>query len=180
MRQKVCVYCGAAQNLAPVYQEAATDLGELIANEGMSLVYGGGRLGLMGIVADAVVENGGNVIGITTELLDDREGAHSGIQELHVVDSMHTRKMRMSEEADVFVILPGGYGTLDEFFEILTWRQLGIHTKPIIILNIHNYWAPLLNLLHGVIDQGFAKMEHRKYITVLDRVDLVADAVRRL
>jgi uncharacterized protein (TIGR00730 family) len=179
MTMNVCVYCGASGSVDQVYKDAAAELGTTIGENGYGLVYGGGRLGLMGIVADHVIKAGGKATGFIPEHLDEREGAHSGLNELHIVDNMHTRKMRMSDMADVFVIAPGGYGTLDEFFEILTWRQLNLHQKPIVILNINNYWGSLIKLLHSVIDQGFAKQEHRQYVTVLDRVDLVADVVKR-
>ncbi len=180
MGKNVCVYCGASEQLDEVYKNAAIELGRLIGKNSLGLVYGGGRLGLMGIVASAVLENGGEVIGFTTEHLDEREGAHSGLTELHIVDSMHTRKLKMSESGDVFVILPGGFGTLDELFEIITWRQLNLHQKPIIILNINGYWDPLVSLIKQVIQHKFARPEHEKLITVLNTVDEVLEFIKDL
>jgi uncharacterized protein (TIGR00730 family) len=179
MTKNVCVYCGASENVGQIYRDAAAELGRVIGENNFNLVYGGGRLGLMGIVADNVIQAGGRAVGYIPHYLDSREGAHPGLSELHIVDSMHTRKMRMSEMADVFVIAPGGCGTLDEFFEILTWRQINLHQKPIIILNINNYWGPLVKLLYSIIDSGFARPEHRSYFTVIDRIDLVADIVHK-
>lgn len=157
----LCVYCGASQQADAAYKNAAIELGNLIGQNGYGLVYGGGRLGLMGLVADAAIDSGGVAVGYTTEHLDEREGAHPNLSELHVVDTMHTRKMKMSQKGDMFVILPGGFGTLDELFEILTWRQINLHQKPIVIVNINNYWDPLKNLMEQVITQKFAKDEHR-------------------
>jgi uncharacterized protein (TIGR00730 family) len=179
MTKNICVYCGASDRVDQVYKDAAADLGRTIGHNGFNLVYGGGRLGLMGIVADHVISSGGRATGFIPEHLDEREGAHPGLNELHIVDSMHTRKMRMSEMADVFVIAPGGYGTLDEFFEILTWRQINLHQKPIVIYNVNNYWGPLVKLLYSVIEVGFARDEHRALVTVLDRPDLIIDFVNK-
>lgn len=180
MGKNVCVYCGASERADEVYKNAAIELGRLIGKNNLGLVYGGGRLGLMGIVASAVLENGGKVIGFTTEHLDEREGAHPGLTELHIVDTMHTRKFKMSELGDAFVILPGGFGTLDELFEIITWRQLNFHQKPIIILNINGYWEPLVSLIKQVIEYKFARPEHREFITVVNTVDEVLDFVKDL
>lgn len=180
MSKYVCVYCGASEQADEVYKNAAIQLGRLIGQNNLGLVYGGGRLGLMGIIASAVLENGGKVVGYTTEHLDEREGAHHGLTELHIVDSMHTRKLKMSELADAFVILPGGFGTLDELFEIITWRQLNLHQKPIIILNINGYWEPLIFLMEQIIQHKFARPEHGELITVLNTVDDVLDFVKDL
>lgn len=170
MIQHVCVYCGHHSS-ERVYQKAAEDLGSQLARAGMRLVYGGGRLGLMGIAATACVREGGYVIGYIPEYLDQFEGAHTDIQELHRVESMHERKQAMFEQADAFVILPGGFGTLDEFFEIMTWRQLRLHEKPIVVININRYWAKLVELLNHVIDQKFASPEHRQIFTVVESVE---------
>ncbi len=167
----LCVYCGASERVEPVYYEAAETLGKLIATNGFNMVYGGGRLGLMGRVSNSVVEHGGLVVGVTTEQLDEREGVQRGLHELHVVDTMHTRKLKMSEKADAFIIMPGGYGTLDEFFEILTWKQLNLHQKPIIIANINNYWDPLISLFNHIIETDFARKEHAEFLHVASTVE---------
>ena len=176
----LCVYCGASERVDPVYYKAAEELGKLIATNGFNMVYGGGRLGLMGRVSNSVVEHGGLVMGVTTEQLDEREGVQLGLHELHVVDTMHTRKLKMSEKADAFVIMPGGYGTLDEFFEVLTWRQLGLHNKPIIIANINNYWDPLVALFNHIIDTDFARKEHAGFLHVENTLEGVIKAAKRL
>ena len=179
MRKNLCVYCGASERLDDVYRQAAITLGTLIGKNNLGLVYGGGRLGLMGLVANAVLENGGKVTGFTTQLLDEREGAHPGLTELHVVDSMHTRKLKMSEHADAFISLPGGFGTLAELFEIITWRQLNIHKKPIIVLNINKYWDPLVNLINQVIRERFAQSSHLSLITVLEKPEEVFEVLKQ-
>lgn len=176
----LCVYCGASERVAPVYYEAAETLGKLIAQNNFNMVYGGGRLGLMGRVSNSVIEHGGLVVGITTEQLDAREGVQHGLHELHVVDTMHTRKFKMSQKADAFVIMPGGYGTLDEFFEILTWKQLNLHKKPIIIANLNNYWDPLIKLFNHIIDTDFARKEHTQLIHIANTLEEVIDLAKKL
>ncbi len=171
----LCVYCGASQEAAPIYKNAAIELGALIGKNGYGLVYGGGRLGLMGLVADAAIDNGGVAVGYTTEHLDEREGAHPNLSELYVVDTMHTRKMRMSQKGDMFVILPGGFGTLDELFEIITWRQINLHHKPIVVVNVDGYWDPLKNLMDEIIDRKFAKQEHRTLVKFVSTPQEVID-----
>ena len=180
MTKYLCVYCGASERADPIYRQSAIDMGKLIGENELGLVYGGGRLGLMGLVADAVLHHGGRAVGFIPEHLDDREGAHHGLTELHIVDTMHTRKMRMSELADMFVILPGGFGTLDEMFEILTWKQLNLHQKPIVVVNINGYWDPLVGLINRVVDSHFAKDEHRHFVKIVTRVEDVIDVARGL
>jgi uncharacterized protein (TIGR00730 family) len=175
----LCVYCGSSEKSDEIYKKAAVQLGQRIAQNGYGLAYGGGRLGLMGLVACAVIDGGGPTFGVTTKLLDKREGAQQGLDELHVASTMHERKLKMSEKGDAFIILPGGYGTLDEFFEILTWKQLVIHKKPIIILNINGYWNPLLNLLNNVADSKFASPEHRNMVDVAFGVDDVFKILKK-
>ena len=170
MIKNVCVYCGHHSSDV-VYQQSAQDFGRLLGQSGMNLVYGGGKLGLMGMAATAALDEGGYVIGYIPEYLDQFEGAHMGIQELHRVDSMHERKQAMFDKADAFVVLPGGFGTLDEFFEIMTWRQLRLHEKPIIIVNVNGYWSKLVDLLNYVVDCNFASPEHRTIFSVVDSVD---------
>lgn len=175
--QSVCVYCGASNHAAAIYKQTADRFGQLVATHGLKLVYGGGRVGLMGVVADAVVNGGGEVIGYIPQHLDEYEGGHNGIHELHIVDSMHTRKSKMAENSDAFVILPGGFGTLDELFEILTWRQLGLHHKPIIVMNVNNYWDPLVGLLNNVVDQSFASTSDLRYVQIVTSPEEAAEVL---
>lgn len=177
MIKHVCVFCGSRGEVDPAYRQAATDVGAFLADEGLVLVYGGGRLGLMGLTAEAAMQKNGHVIGVIPEHLDEREGAFHKATELYIVDSMHTRKMEMSERADAFVILPGGFGTMDEFFEILTWRQIGLHNKPIFVLNIKDYWTPLKDLFDHIIGAGFADDVHRTYVHFCESVDELRRAV---
>jgi uncharacterized protein (TIGR00730 family) len=167
----VCVYCGSSSRVADVYKDAAHALGEGLARRGIQLVYGGGRVGLMGIIADAAIAAGGRVVGIIPEHIQSVEIEHTGLGELHVVDSMHTRKRMMAERSDAFVVLPGGFGTLDEAFEMLTWRQLGLHDKPIIVADVDGYWRPLLGLVDHMVAQGFCRPAHRDLFTVVDQLD---------
>jgi uncharacterized protein (TIGR00730 family) len=164
------VYCGSSKHIDQVYQDAATELGKQMVQANLKLVYGGSHVGLMGLIADAVIHHGGEAIGFTTEHLGNVEGTHEHLTELHIVDTMHTRKLMMSTRSDAFVILPGGFGTLDELFEILTWRQLGMHDKPIIIANINGYWDPLKALVHCVIQQKFARESDAKLITFVTSI----------
>ena len=151
----VCVFCGSANGFTPVYSEAARKLGILIAQSSIRLVYGGGRVGLMGTVADAVMENGGKVTGVIPAFLLRKEVGHQGITDLEVVDSMHQRKQRMADLADAFIALPGGWGTLEELSEILTWKQLGLITQPIFVLNTNGFFDPLLDQMRLMVKEGF-------------------------
>jgi uncharacterized protein (TIGR00730 family) len=179
MPTSVCVYCGSSSRVADVYKDAAHALGEGLARRGIQLVYGGGRVGLMGIVADAAMAAGGRVVGIIPEHIQTEEVEHTGLTELHVVDSMHTRKRMMAERSDAFVVLPGGFGTLDEAFEILTWKQLRLHDKPVIIADVDGYWRPLLGLVDHMIAQGFARDAHREFFMVVDQLDGVFEALEQ-
>lgn len=154
--RRLCVYCGSSPGIDPRYQSAARELGTRLAVAGIELVYGGGRNGLMGIVADAVLAGGGKVTGVIPRHLEGRELAHTGLSELLVVDSMHERKRVMAERADAFAVLPGGIGTLDETVEILSWRQLRLHDKPVVIVDIAGYWSPLVALFEHVVANEFA------------------------
>jgi uncharacterized protein (TIGR00730 family) len=154
---RLCVYCGSAAGSDPRYQAAARELGEALAKAGIELVFGGGRVGLMGVLADAVLAGGGRVVGIIPERLRAAELAHQGATELVIAGSMHDRKRLMAERADAFAVLPGGIGTLDETFEILTWRQLGLHDKPIFLVDVAGYWQPLRDLLDHIVTQGFTQ-----------------------
>ena len=152
----ICVFCGSRAGTDPAYAQAATELGRLMAERGIRLVYGGGRVGLMGMIADAVLDGGGEVTGVIPEFLRKREVGRDDLTEMIVTDSMHSRKQRMFELADAFVTLPGGLGTLDETIEVATWKQLGPHAKPIVILDAAGYWQALSGLLDAVVDGGFA------------------------
>jgi uncharacterized protein (TIGR00730 family) len=154
--RRLCVYCGSSPGTDPRYREAASALGGGLAAGGIELVYGGGRNGLMGFVADAVLAGGGKATGVIPRHLQDRELAHLGLTELLVVDTMHERKAVMAERADAFAVLPGGVGTLDETVEILSWRQLGLHDKPVYIIDIAGYWSPLTVLFDHIVASGFA------------------------
>lgn len=176
--QNVCVYCGSSSNVDDVYKEAATKLGRLIAEEGWGVVYGGGRVGLMGIVADSALENGADVIGIIPEHIQAREIEHTDLTELHVVDTMHVRKQMMVDRSQAFVILAGGLGTLDELFELLTWKQLGLHDKPIVIVNIDGYWTKLLEAMDNIADKGFMRDTDMDLFECVDTVDEVPKVLR--
>lgn len=160
----ICVYCGAATGDDPVFATAAREFGALLAHRGIKLVYGGGHVGLMGLVADGALLAGGQVEGVIPRSMCDKELAHTGIQKLHVVESMHDRKALMAELSDAFVALPGGIGTLDELFEIWTWRQIGLHGKPIGVLDVNGYWQPFLLLAENMDRHGFL---HRNALDML-------------
>lgn len=176
--KSICVYCGAAARAGDVFKQAATAMGKLIAKEKMTLIYGGGSTGLMGLVADSALTDGAKVIGIIPEHIRVREVDHTGLTELHVVETMHERKQMMVDLADAFIILPGGLGTLDEFFEIMTWRQLGLHSKPILLVNINGYWDGLVQLIRGMIDNGFVRQNDLDMLLVVDHVDDAIPALR--
>ncbi|MCO5054035.1 TIGR00730 family Rossman fold protein [Thermomonas sp.] len=159
--KSLCVYCGSNAGSDPAYASLASTLGTQLAENGLTLVYGGGNVGLMGIVADAAMQAGGDVIGVIPEQLMQWEVAHKGVTRLEVVDSMHTRKARMFELADGFVALPGGFGTLDEMFEMLTWRQLGLGNKPCAFLDGNGFWNPLMAMLDTMVRERFLHPEQR-------------------
>jgi len=176
--RSLCVFCGSAVGADPRLRDAAARLGRRMAEEGVQLVYGGGQLGLMGALAEAAMAAGGRVVGIIPEHLTRIERAFTGITELQVVDSMHTRKRRMFDLADAFAVLPGGMGTLDETFEMLTWKQLRLHAKPIVLIDQHGYWAPWLALANHIIANDFAHADTARLFTVVDDVDDVLATVR--
>jgi uncharacterized protein (TIGR00730 family) len=177
--KRLCVYCGSSRGAEEVYAESAVRLGTLMAEAGIELVYGGGRIGLMGLIADAVLARHGSVTGIIPTHLHDRERAHPKVQ-LEVVASMHERKQRMFDLSDGFVTLPGGLGTLDETIEIVTWRQLGLHDKPVVVLDVAGYWAPLAALVEHTIVHGFAPPAARHYIHTVSRVEEVLPCLASL
>ena len=166
--RRVAVYCASNDGARPEYLELAKALGTLLAQRGLTLVYGGGRVGLMGALADAALAVGGDVIGVMPHGLVQREVAHHKLTSLRVVDSMHERKAMIAELADAFITLPGGLGTLEEFFETWTWAQLGVHQKPIGLLDVSGYWAPLLALLDHVDAEGFLRGNPREWLVVSD------------
>jgi uncharacterized protein (TIGR00730 family) len=166
--KSVCVYCGSNVGSSPVFAEIAASIGAALAEAGIRVVYGGGRVGLMGIVADAARAAGGDVVGIIPAALDRREVAHTGLTELHIVQTMHERKAMMAELSDAFLTLPGGLGTLEELFETLTWSQLGIHRKPVGLINIDGYFDPLLTMLDHFVARGFLRQEHRDLLLEAD------------
>jgi hypothetical protein len=175
--RSICVYCGSAGRVDERYRDAATRLGRMIADRGIQLVYGGGRVGLMGLVADAVLAGGGRVVGIIPDHIQSLEVEHTGLSELVVVDSMHTRKRMMFDRSDAFVVLPGGLGTLDETFEILTWRQLVLHDKPIVIVDEGGYWQPLEAMIDHMIAAGFCQPGHKNLYRLVPSVEAVFDAL---
>lgn len=165
-RKNICVFTGSRRGARPVYFEAARDLGHNLAVRGYGLVYGGGNVGLMGVVADAVLERGGHVIGVIPEAFIEREVAHRGLPDLRIVKSMHERKAVMAELSHGFVAMPGGVGTMEELFEVLSWAQLGLHEKPCGLLNVGGYYQWLIDFLDHAVDQDFLKPNHRRLLMV--------------
>ena len=173
----IAVYCGSKPGASPVYASAARELGKQIAERNIRLVFGGGRIGLMGEVADQVLGNGGEVTGVIPHFLNDLEVAHKDVTELITVSSMHERKQIMFSRSDAFVILPGGLGTLDECMEIITWKQLQVHSRPLVILDVEGYWQSLRVLFQDIVDGGFAHPKALELFTIVDRVDEVFTAI---
>ena len=161
MLNYICVYCGSRTGENPDYKALARHVGETLAQTGRTLVYGGGQVGLMGILADAAIDAGGDVIGVIPDFLALKEVAHPRVQDMHIVDSMHTRKALMAEKAEAFIALPGGIGTMEELFEIWTWTQLGRHKKPVGLLNVNGYFDGLLTFLDRMTKEGFLSEDHR-------------------
>src|SRR3954453_1310807 len=159
--KRICVFCGSNPGRRPEYAEAAREMGRVLVERGLGLVYGGGKVGLMGIVADTVLAGGGEVLGVIPEALMAREGGHAGLTQLRVVATMHPRKALMAYLADGFVAMPGGFGTFEEFCEVLTWSQLGIHKKPCGLLNIEDYYTPLLAMFDHAVAERFVRKENR-------------------
>jgi uncharacterized protein (TIGR00730 family) len=162
----ICVFCGSSAGLNPIYTDSARELGELLAAKQHTLIYGGGNIGLMGVVADAVLEKKGEVIGVIPDFLMQKEVGHKGLTKLEIVPSMHERKKRMADLSDAFVTIPGGWGTLDETAEILTWKQLGLIHQPVGILNINGFFDTLLQQLHIMVQEGFLKSENLNSLKV--------------
>jgi len=160
----VCVFCGSSMGVQPAYQQAALAMGEALARRKLGLVYGGGNVGLMGTIADATLAAGGEVIGVIPDFMVAKEIAHTGLTQLHIVNSMHERKTMMAQLSDAFVALPGGYGTLEEFCEVLTWAQLGLHQKPFGLLNINGYYSPLLKFFDQAVTEEFLRPINRSLV----------------
>lgn len=175
MKKRLCVFCGSSAGNNPLYIAMARELGTLMAQKNIGLVYGGATIGVMGAIADSVLENGGEVIGIIPEHLENYEIAHKGLTELHVVADMHTRKKMMYEKSDYFLTLPGGMGTLDEMFEILTWAQLKLHHKPCYLYNFNGFYDSLLLHLNRIHEEGFMRKEHLELLTPVKSMEEIAN-----
>jgi uncharacterized protein (TIGR00730 family) len=176
--KSLCVFCGSSAGVAPRHADAARDMGAALARADVGLVYGGGAVGLMGIVADSVMAAGGTVIGVIPKALADLEVAHHGLTRLHIVSSMHERKAMMADLSDGFIAMAGGIGTLEELFEIWTWGQLGDHQKPVAMLNVGGFYDPLIGFLDTVVDAGFFRPQHRAMLVVDDEPARLIDRMR--
>ncbi|MGG5506057.1 MULTISPECIES: TIGR00730 family Rossman fold protein [unclassified Myroides] len=168
---KYTVFCGSSAGSKPEYRQSATALGMALAQRNIGVVYGGAKVGLMGAIADGALANGGEVIGVLPHFLADVELGHQGLTSLFFVDTMHERKAKMDELSDGIIALPGGYGTLEEFFEVLTWGQLGLHKKPIALFNVDGFYNPLLQMMDMMVHQGFLKEENKNMVIVSDDID---------
>jgi len=175
--KRICVFCGSNSGIDPIYLATAEKVGKFLADNGIELVFGGGRVGLMGKIADTVMENGGKVIGIIPQALSEREVAHQGLTELHVVGSMHERKAMMADLADGFIALPGGVGTFEEFCEIVTWAQLGIHKKPCALMNVGGFYDSFIAMFDHSMNQGFIRPQHRALVLVESEIDKLYKAM---
>jgi uncharacterized protein (TIGR00730 family) len=170
----ICIFCGANFNGDPLLKQTVEQLAEVMVNQNITLVYGGGKVGMMGLLADAVLSRGGKAIGVIPQFLMDKEVGHTGLTELHIVENMHQRKQLMSDLCDGIIMLPGGFGTLEEFFEVLTWLQLGLHNKPIGVLNVNGFYDFLLKQMDVMVEQKFLKPTNRKLVlTSGDAIELV-------
>lgn len=176
--RRICVFCGSSFGIRPAYKEAAQRLGKLLASRGIGLVYGGGCVGLMGALADAVLAGGGEAIGVIPDSLMRREIGHRGLTRLHVVNTMHERKALMADLSDAFIALPGGYGTLEELFEAVTWSQLGIQQKPCCLLNVERYWDGLLAVLDRAVDEGFVRPENAQLVLVAKNPETMLERLK--
>ena len=176
--KSILVYCGANSGNKPIYRDVAIELGNYLVANKQTLVYGGGSIGIMGIIADTVLAANGKVIGVIPDFLNVKEVGHSGLTEIHVVKSMHERKAKMETLCDGVVVLPGGYGTMDEVFEMLTWSQLGLHRKPIGILNVNGYYDHLVAQMDKMVEEGFLSVNNRKLMIVDTSVDGLMDRMK--
>jgi len=175
----ICVFCGSADGVLPEYLATARELGRSIARRGFGLLFGGATVGAMGVIAGAALGAGGEVVGVIPDIIMDREIGHRGLTELHIVRTMHERKALMASRADAFVALPGGYGTMDEFIEIVTWAQLRIHAKPCVLVNVGGYYDGLLAFLDKAVEQGFIKPENRGLVQVAQNAAEALELVER-
>lgn len=175
---KIAVFCGSSSGNDPRFVQTTKELGKYFAEQGVDVVYGGGYVGLMGTMADAVLENGGKVYGVIPEYLKSKEIAHPNLTELHVVKDMHERKAKMAELADAFVALPGGIGTLEEIFEVWTWAQLGHHSKPCAFYNVMEFYKPLFGMVEQMSDAGFIRPQYVDMLIRTDQADVLLDAIR--
>lgn len=173
----ICVYCGSNFGARDTYREAAQTLGKIIAERGLRLVYGGGQVGLMGVIADACLEAGGQVTGVIPDFLHHKEIAHPRVPDMQIVTSMHERKLKMAEQADAFIAMPGGIGTMEELFEVWTWSQLGRHKKPVGVLNVDGYYDQLLGFLDTMRDDGFVENKHRDMLKTGTDPNALIDAL---
>jgi hypothetical protein len=180
MIHSIAVFCASANGTNPIYREAAEQLGRALAERSISLIYGGATVGLMCATAESALAAGGRVIGVIPEVLVDLEVAHHGITELHITDTMHTRKALMSEKADAFLILPGGFGTFEEMFEVLAWQTLKLHTKPILLLNINGFYDPLLAFLDHCVAEGMLKPKNRELLLVANTIEAASNTLEAL
>ncbi|NEX11747.1 MAG: TIGR00730 family Rossman fold protein [Prosthecochloris sp.] len=171
MTRSVTVYCSSSNRVSEEFFKAASELGKTLAEKQIGLVFGGGNVGLMGCIANAVMENGGNVRGIIPRFLEEKEVGHYGITELHVVETMHERKIKLTEWADAFIVLPGGFGTLDELIEVITWRHLGHHNKPILLFNVNGFWNPLTDFFDNLASQHMVKPDHHRLYTICNSIE---------
>jgi uncharacterized protein (TIGR00730 family) len=176
--KRITVFCGSSFGIEEVYKQQAILLGQTLAKQNIELVYGGANVGLMGAVADGVLNQGGKVIGVLPHFLKSKEISHEGLTELILVDTMHERKTKMNDLSDGVIALPGGFGTLEEFFEMLTWGQLGLHKKPIAILNIDGFYDPLIILVQTMVDKGFLKQVNQQMLLVSDNIDELLEKMK--
>ena len=179
MMRRLCVFCGSKIGIDERYRAAAIELGRLLVHEKIGLVYGGGSVGLMGVIADAVLAEGGEVIGVIPESLATAELLHPGVKDMRVVASMHARKALMAELSDAFVAMPGGFGTFEEFFEVVTWSQLGLHRKLTGLLNVGGFYDPLVRLVDHAVQEGFIKPKHRELLVIEERPDMLLSRLSR-
>lgn len=177
--RRVCVFCGSKVGTDEQYRTAAVDLGRLLVREGIGLVYGGGSIGLMGVIADAVLAEGGKVIGVIPESLATEELLHPRVADMRVVPSMHARKALMAELSDAFIAMPGGFGTFEEFFEVVTWSQLRLHRKQTGLLNVGGFYDPLVRLVDHAVQEGFIKPKHRELLVIEERPEMLLDRLSR-
>lgn len=176
--RSICVFCGASLGANPIYAETAAELGRSLAKAGVTLVYGGGEVGLMGVVADAAMAAGGEVIGVIPQSLQDSEVGHRGLTRLEVVSGMHARKARMAELSDAFIALPGGLGTLEELFEVWTWGQLGYHKKPLGLLEVNGFYGKLTGFLDHLVEERFVRQQHRSMLQIRDTPEALLEALQ--